>query len=302
MSVTAATYAFPGRGDENRFVSGVGSVKPAAAVKSGIVGDKATSFEETLAYAYPGAQIPGDLVAGVDRREMHGPGHGPTQMLSDGVGLSWDDVQDALNPLQHVPVIGTIYRALTGDDIAPAARMAGGTIYGGPLGFMTSLANVVMEEATGSDIGQNVLAMFDQGLGDEAPVQMASLNSVNDASSDEAAAPLPPRPHEPPVQAAASPAAATAAGLPDAAMPKPTGPAPQLSPAAFQALMDSIGATPAPGVNGLAASAKPTTATTGSLAPNGDVHGAAMEIHNVLRGYAADRAMSQGNTLPMVRR
>ncbi len=70
--------------------------------------------------------------------------------------LSFGDFLDVINPLQHIPVISTIYRRITGDEIDPEARLAGGALYGGPLGFVSALANVIVEEQTGRDIGETV--------------------------------------------------------------------------------------------------------------------------------------------------
>lgn len=78
-------------------------------------------------------------------------------------GLGFLDMLDIINPLQHLPVVGTIYRALTGDTISDAARMAGGALYGGPLGVIGALANVVVEAETGSDIGDNAMAWLGGG-------------------------------------------------------------------------------------------------------------------------------------------
>ena len=38
---------------------------------------------------------------------------------------------DVINPLQHLPVIGTIYRAITGEHIGAVEKIAGDTLYGG---------------------------------------------------------------------------------------------------------------------------------------------------------------------------
>jgi hypothetical protein len=78
-------------------------------------------------------------------------------------GLRFGDLLDAINPLQHIPVVSTVYRALTGDEIAPGARLAGGTLFGGPLGFLSSLANTVIEGATGRDASQHMLALLPGG-------------------------------------------------------------------------------------------------------------------------------------------
>jgi len=80
-------------------------------------------------------------------------------------GLTFTDVLDIINPLQHLPVISTFYRALTGDEISPGSRMVGGAIFGGPTGFAAAIINNAMVDHTGQDVGQTVLAAF---LPDEA--------------------------------------------------------------------------------------------------------------------------------------
>ncbi len=67
---------------------------------------------------------------------------------------------DVINPLQHIPVISTIYRSLTGDEISPMARIAGDTLYGGPIGAAVAFADIAVEKSTGQDIGQNMLALL----------------------------------------------------------------------------------------------------------------------------------------------
>lgn len=60
-----------------------------------------------------------------------------------------------MNPLQYVPVVGTIYRAVTGDTIPEGIRMAGslvvGTLLSGPIGLVTGIATIIAEKATGID-------------------------------------------------------------------------------------------------------------------------------------------------------
>lgn len=76
-------------------------------------------------------------------------------------GLTFGDVLDIINPLQQIPVVSTVYRAITGDEISPGARVAGGALFGGPIGFAVATANTMVEAATGEDIGENVMtAMF----------------------------------------------------------------------------------------------------------------------------------------------
>lgn len=61
-------------------------------------------------------------------------------------GFSFLDLVDVLNPLQHIPGVGTIYRAITNDTIKPATSFAGGALYGGPLGGAIALASSVFGE------------------------------------------------------------------------------------------------------------------------------------------------------------
>lgn len=87
-------------------------------------------------------------------------------------GLSFSDLIDVINPLQHLPVVSTLYREWTGDEIAPAAKVVGGAIYGGPIGAAASLVNAVIEESTGKDIGGHALALL--GSEEEAGPQLAA--------------------------------------------------------------------------------------------------------------------------------
>ncbi|RVT99517.1 hypothetical protein EOD42_05370 [Rhodovarius crocodyli] len=59
---------------------------------------------------------------------------------------TFDEMLRALNPLQHIPVVGTIYRAVTGDDIQPAFRVLGGALFGGVTGMMTAAATTAVEQ------------------------------------------------------------------------------------------------------------------------------------------------------------
>jgi hypothetical protein len=62
----------------------------------------------------------------------------------------FDGMLSGLNPLQYVPVVGTIYRAVTGDRPEPGWRLGGaavtGFLMGGPVGVVTSMIGVCLEE------------------------------------------------------------------------------------------------------------------------------------------------------------
>ena len=75
-------------------------------------------------------------------------------------GFNFKDLIDIVNPLQHIPVVSTLYRDLTGDEISPASRIAGGSLFFGPIGAAVSTANVIIDKTTGDDIGGHVMAVF----------------------------------------------------------------------------------------------------------------------------------------------
>jgi hypothetical protein len=94
-------------------------------------------------------------------------------------GFSFKSVLDIINPLQQIPVVSDIYRAMSGDTIATGSRLAGGALLGGPIGFVAALINSIVEDETGKDIGGNMLAMLDG----EDETQIASTGSAVDYSS-----------------------------------------------------------------------------------------------------------------------
>ena len=73
-------------------------------------------------------------------------------------GFGFGDVLDIINPLQHLPVIGTLYRKFTGDTLKPFSNIIGGAIFGGPIGAVSSTMNVIVKNRTGKDIAENAFA------------------------------------------------------------------------------------------------------------------------------------------------
>ena len=70
---------------------------------------------------------------------------------------------DIVNPLEHLPIIGTIYRAITGTLSAFSEKIAGDALYGGIWGAVSGAADAAFELVTGKDFGGTVLAMFTGG-------------------------------------------------------------------------------------------------------------------------------------------
>jgi hypothetical protein len=82
---------------------------------------------------------------------------------------------DVINPLQHLPVIGTFYRAITGEHIGPVEQIAGDTLYGGLWGAVSSVADVAFEGLTDKSVEDTVLSWFKS---DSSP-QVAQITAPN---------------------------------------------------------------------------------------------------------------------------
>ncbi|MPZ09055.1 MAG: hypothetical protein GEU89_02460 [Kiloniellaceae bacterium] len=122
--------------------------------------------------------------------------------------FTFADFIDIINPLQHIPIVSHLYRAITGDEIRPHARILGGTLFGGPAGFLSSIANVMYEEVAGEDIGETAIAFF-RGEEDSGDAHLAGARDdvIPAAGAAEALAP--------PLDTAAGPASGVE--LPDIA-------------------------------------------------------------------------------------
>jgi hypothetical protein len=102
--------------------------------------------------------------------------------------LTFDDVIDIVNPLQHLPVISTLYRAVTGDQIKPAMRILGDLGYGGPSGFVSACAQVLFEAIAGKDVGSAAIALLTGEDGRAASQLAANPDAMASASGDVAQA------------------------------------------------------------------------------------------------------------------
>jgi hypothetical protein len=83
-------------------------------------------------------------------------------------GFSFAGLLDIINPLQHIPILSSLYRRLTGDEITPVGRVAGDTLYLGVFGLAASMANLALEKTTGKDAGDHVMTAMLGGK-DKAP-------------------------------------------------------------------------------------------------------------------------------------
>ena len=108
-------------------------------------------------------------------------------------GFSFDDLVDMVNPLQHIPVVSTLYRAITGDKMNTVPKILGDTLYGGLTGLASSVADTIFEKVTGKSVGDTVLAFAEDifspdkpaaGIADASPTQPALPTPDKLAASD----------------------------------------------------------------------------------------------------------------------
>ncbi len=177
--------------------------------------------------------------------------------------LTFRDLLAAINPLQHLPIVGTLYRDITGDTISPEARLTGGMLFGGPIGFIFAAMNAAVEEETGRDFGAQTLAAL-RGEDTNQPPPNSSAAVRLAKAADPAASPAlaalaaPPAP----AAAAAEPAAGPAAPQARALTQAPGGIAvSSLGPAAA-----ALNATPAATAGTTPAAAAPTGVDAGQPA------------------------------------
>ena len=151
-----------------------------------------------------------------------------SELWADKNGPTFLDFLDIINPLQHIPIINTIYRDLTGDEIGFAARLIGGGLLGGPVGVAGTVISMAAEEAVGEEPVSRVVAalqeFFSPAEEAETPAEPPELAVLPDAASAAAKEP----------QAAA--AALNSPPLPPAPAPTPVVPgAPAFQPGAIGA-------------------------------------------------------------------
>ena len=109
-----------------------------------------SSSEELLMIDSVGPQTAGNIWQKLD----NGPGgeadpmsYEEEQELSSNAKtkLTFLDLIDAANPLQHIPLVSTIYRNVSGDSISDVPKFIGGALYGGPIGLVAALGSYIIE-------------------------------------------------------------------------------------------------------------------------------------------------------------
>jgi hypothetical protein len=104
--------------------------------------------------------------------------------------FTFHDLLSDLNPLQYLPVVGTLYRAVTGDVIPEPVRDIGSLVVsglmGGPIGIATFIATTLAEKATGIDPEKIVAAHLNGSTPPAAAPSTAPAAELASASAGSA--------------------------------------------------------------------------------------------------------------------
>lgn len=93
----------------------------------------------------------------------------PTHKIEE---ITFDDVVNAVNPLNHLPFISNL--TAQEDRPSPVSRMLVGTLLGGVFGLVSSAVDIIFEDATGKGVVGNVVASITDGKPENSDMQIAS--------------------------------------------------------------------------------------------------------------------------------
>lgn len=106
-------------------------------------------------------------------------------------GFSFKDVLDVINPLQHIPLVSSLYQKVTGDEISAPARIIGGTLFGGPIGGALALADSAIKGQTGSTVGEKVIKLVSGDTEKDATIQIAQNTTIRKTNAARMAGTIP---------------------------------------------------------------------------------------------------------------
>lgn len=105
---------------------------------------------------------------------VHGNAPRPSRETIPEGKFGLADLLDIINPLQHIPIVGQAYRALTGDTLGTPARIFGGLLFGGPAGLLQGVGSAMLSETGASE---RALAMIGYGKSSEIKDSAAAAQS-----------------------------------------------------------------------------------------------------------------------------
>ena len=126
--------------------------------------------------------------SGGNRVFDYGPGADSATVAAE---FGFADLLDVINPLQHVPLLASIYREVTGDQISAPARMLGDVLYGGPVGLAFGAIDMLFAEIAGQTPSDAlVAALFGDGETPDAAPALAETPADADRRGPGQAEPL----------------------------------------------------------------------------------------------------------------
>jgi hypothetical protein len=154
----------------------------AGAAGKASAGEPASAFSQQLeqSRATPYTSYPRMVKSGGSASDRMAPASAHAPQATE---YSFWDALDVINPLQHIPGVSTLYRELTGDTIKPEMKLAGSTALGGVFGFFAGLADAVITQQTGRDMGQTVLAAITGNAATPATTQVAQVEANQESLS-----------------------------------------------------------------------------------------------------------------------
>lgn len=136
-----------------------------------------------------------DKSSGVESAKANG-----ADTAEKGEGMSFWDVLDVVNPLQHIPGVNKIYQAITGDTIRTPAKVAGAALFFGPIGMAVASADAILEKETGKDAMDHVAGMLgvekdgSAAPAEDDPFTVTAPRPLGTADAAAEAAPVPEAP------------------------------------------------------------------------------------------------------------
>jgi hypothetical protein len=109
-------------------------------------------------------------------------------------GLGFDDVLDAINPLNHLPLVSNFFDASsTEEGTSPGSRIVGGALFGGAVGLLSSfvmstLQQIQQEDAPTTQITTKNDNVVGSQVGNEVANVVAGQNERKDFSKPQASA------------------------------------------------------------------------------------------------------------------
>jgi len=81
------------------------------------------------------------------------------KLFEDGT-VGWGDLVDTVNPIQHIPVVSSLYSQMSGDDQGYLSEVAGSLLLGTPWGMAATALDIGVDMATGKNAGEHLLGLF----------------------------------------------------------------------------------------------------------------------------------------------